>query len=194
MTTREEFKRRPVPSTWVVNKELEDQDRGVEKETHSSAIVWSKSDGDCIVNNNNNNNEYDQSNVVAANLKCCGSNGSKPPTGRIRKGLNGELGFKSFGDGKAIVVDDEMDYSEQVCSIKNLDNGEEFVVNEIREDGMWNKLKEVGTWRQMKIEEFEICARHSLILQELMRTQNVEEGNKDNVNLIVNGGVSMFQS
>ncbi|KAK8675758.1 hypothetical protein V6N13_033821 [Hibiscus sabdariffa] len=189
MTTREEFKRRPVPSTWVVNKELEDQDRGVEKETHSSAIVWSKSDGDCndVVISSSPLTLHPIHLLRFVLLV-------KPPTGRIRKGLNGELGFKSFGDGKAIVVDDEMDYSEQVCSIKNLDNGEEFVVNEIREDGMWNKLKEVGTWRQMKIEEFEICARHSLILQELMRTQNVEEGNKDNVNLIVNGGVSMFQS
>ncbi|KAK8670329.1 hypothetical protein V6N13_105085 [Hibiscus sabdariffa] len=63
-----------------------------------------------IVNNNKNNCEYDQSNVVAANLKHRKSNGSKPPTGRIRKALNGELGFKSFGDGKAIVLDDEMDY------------------------------------------------------------------------------------
>ncbi|KAG0458756.1 hypothetical protein HPP92_021884 [Vanilla planifolia] len=29
------------------------------------------------------------------------------------------------------------------CTIKNLDNGKEFVVNELREDGMWNKL---GRW------------------------------------------------
>ncbi|KAK8489853.1 hypothetical protein V6N13_050318 [Hibiscus sabdariffa] len=73
------------------------------------------------------------------------SNGSKLPKEHISLSLNGELGFKSFGDGKAIAVDDEMDYSEQVCIVKNLDNGEAFVVNDIREDEMWNKFKEVGT-------------------------------------------------
>ncbi|KAH8518563.1 hypothetical protein H0E87_000420, partial [Populus deltoides] len=47
----------------------------------------------------------------------------------------------------------------RVCTIKNLDNGKEFVVNEIREDGMWNKLKEVGTGRQLTMEEFEMSVR-----------------------------------
>ncbi|KAL6999480.1 hypothetical protein U1Q18_000641 [Sarracenia purpurea var. burkii] len=67
-----------------------------------------------------------------------------------------------------------------VCTIKNLDNGKQFVVNEVREDGMWNKLKEVETGRQLTMEEFEICVGHSPIVQELMRRQNVEDGNKDN--------------
>ncbi|PPD82282.1 hypothetical protein GOBAR_DD20786 [Gossypium barbadense] len=197
----------------LVKEELEDQDRGGEKESSSSGIVRSKSDGDCSAAavpssplslrsnssssilsvglctvNNNNISECDQSNAAAANLRRCGSNGSKPPKGRISKCLNGELSFKSFGDGEAVVVDDEMDCSEQVCTIKNLDNGEEFVVNEIREDGMWNKLKEVGTGRQLTMEEFEVCVGHSPIVQELMRRQNVEEGNKDNADLIVSGG------
>ncbi|TYH92322.1 hypothetical protein ES332_A13G174500v1 [Gossypium tomentosum] len=209
-----ELGRRSVSSNRLVKEELEDQDRGREKESSSSGIVRSKSDGDCsaaavpssplslrsnssssilsvglcTVNNNNNISECDQSNAAAANLRRCGSNGSKPPKERISKSLNGELSFKSFGDGEAVVVDDEMDCSEQVCTIKNLDNGEEFVVNEIREDGMWNKLKEVGTGRQLTMEEFEVCVGHSPIVQELMRRQNVEEGNKDNADLIVSGG------
>ncbi|XAR68366.1 hypothetical protein NMG60_11003466 [Bertholletia excelsa] len=74
-----------------------------------------------------------------------------------------------------------------VFTIKNLDNGKEFVVNEVREDGMWNKLKEVGTGRQLTMEEFEMCVGHSPIVQELMRRQNVEERNKDNVLRNVNG-------
>ncbi|KAK6229489.1 hypothetical protein SCA6_018440 [Theobroma cacao] len=148
--------------------------------------------GLCFVNNNNdsNNSECDHINAAAANLRSCESNGSicnKPPTGRSSKSLNGELGFKSFGGGE-VVVEDELDCSEQVCTIKNLDNGKEFVVNEIREDGMWNKLKEVGTGRQLTMEEFEMCVGHSPIVQELMRRQNVEEGNKDNADLNVNGG------
>ncbi|XP_012464134.1 uncharacterized protein LOC105783305 [Gossypium raimondii] len=208
-----ELGRRSVLSNRLVKEELEDQDRGGEKESSSSGIVRSKSDGDCSAAavpssplslrsnssssilsvglctvNNNNISECDQSNAAAANLRRCGSNGSKPPKGRISKCLNGELSFKSFGDGEAVVVDDEMDCSEQVCTIKNLDNGEEFVVNEIREDGMWNKLKEVGTGRQLTMEEFEVCVGHSPIVQELMRRQNVEEGNKDNADLIVSGG------
>ncbi|XP_072962244.1 uncharacterized protein [Typha angustifolia] len=58
--------------------------------------------------------------------------------------------------------------------IKDLDNGKEFVVKELREDGMWNKLREVGTGRQLSMEEFEMCVGRSPIVQELMRRQNVE--------------------
>ncbi|CAH9088223.1 unnamed protein product [Cuscuta epithymum] len=68
---------------------------------------------------------------------------------------------------------------ESVCTIKDLDNGKEFVVNEVREDGMWNKFKEVGTGRQLTMEEFEMCVGTSPIVQELMRRQNVEDRNKD---------------
>ncbi|XP_047333718.1 WD repeat-containing protein 44-like [Impatiens glandulifera] len=68
-------------------------------------------------------------------------------------------------------------------TIKDLDNGKQFVINEIREDGMSNKLKEVGTGRQLTVEEFEMSVGHSPIVQELMRRQNVELGN------IINGSV-----
>lgn len=77
---------------------------------------------------------------------------------------------------------------DQMCTIKNLDTGKEFVVNEIKEDGSWNKLKEVGTGKQMTMEEFELCVGHSPIVQELMRRQNVEEGNKDNLDSNGGGG------
>ncbi|XVE50333.1 hypothetical protein DITRI_Ditri01bG0153800 [Diplodiscus trichospermus] len=154
---------------------------------NSSSTILSV--GSCSVNNNNNS-ECDHINAAGVNLRSCESDGStcnKPPRGRSSKSLNGELGFKSFG-GREIMGEDEMDCCEQVCTIKNLDNGKEFVVNEIREDGMWNKLKEVGTGRQLTMEEFEMCVGHSPIVQELMRRQIVEEGNKDNAGLNVNGG------
>jgi WD40 repeat protein len=77
----------------------------------------------------------------------------------------------------------------EVCTIKNLDNGKEFVVNEIREDGMWNKLKEVGTGRQLTMEEFEMSVGHSPIVQELMRRQNVEDGTRGNLDSNANGGI-----
>ncbi|EOA29846.1 hypothetical protein CARUB_v10012940mg [Capsella rubella] len=67
----------------------------------------------------------------------------------------------------------------EACTIKNLDNGKEFVVNEIQEDGTWKKVKEVGTGTQMTMEEFEMCVGHSPIVQELMRRQNVEDSDKN---------------
>ncbi|CAH9108021.1 unnamed protein product [Cuscuta epithymum] len=75
-----------------------------------------------------------------------------------------------------------------VCIIKDLDNGKAFVVNEVSEDGTWNKLKELGTGRQLTMEEFEICVGTSPIVQELMRRQNVEDGGKDGLNSNSNGG------
>ncbi|KAL9259057.1 WD repeat-containing protein [Drosera capensis] len=83
------------------------------------------------------------------------------------------------GRGENVECDpNEEDGGAQMCTIKNLDNGKEFVVNEVREDGMWKKLKEVGTGRQLTMEEFEMCVGHSPIVQELMRRQNVEERGK----------------
>ncbi|XP_028807557.1 WD repeat-containing protein 44 [Neltuma alba] len=78
--------------------------------------------------------------------------------------------------------------NEQVCTIRDLDNGKEFVVKEVREDGTWSKLKEVGTGRQLTMEEFEMTVGHSPIVQELMRRQSVEEGNKDSVDSNASGG------
>ncbi|KAJ0733658.1 putative transcription factor WD40-like family [Helianthus annuus] len=71
--------------------------------------------------------------------------------------------------------DDDVD-EDAVCTIKNLDNGKEFVVKEVREDGMCGNLKEVGTGKQLTMEEFEMCVGHSPIVQELMRRHNFETG------------------
>lgn len=100
-----------------------------------------------------------------------------------RNGTGGECDEDSDCNVVARAVPDD-----QVCTIKNLDNGKEFVVNELREDGMWNKLKEVETGRQLTMEEFEMCVGHSPIVQELMRRQNVEECIKDNLDSNVSGG------
>ncbi|CAI8593091.1 unnamed protein product [Vicia faba] len=64
---------------------------------------------------------------------------------------------------------------DQACTIRDLDNGKEFVLKEVREDGMWNKVKEVATGRQLTMEEFEMTVGHSPIVQELMRRQNHED-------------------
>ncbi|XP_055807406.1 uncharacterized protein LOC129876107 [Solanum dulcamara] len=90
-----------------------------------------------------------------------------------------------FGDDSESNRDVEIE--ESVCTIKNLDNGKEFVVNEVREDGMWNKLKEVSTGKQLTMEEFDVCVGTSPIVQELMRRQNVEDGNNNNFDCNTNG-------
>lgn len=81
----------------------------------------------------------------------------------------------------------DVEIEESACTIKNLDNGKEFVVNEVREDGMWNKLKEVSTGKQLTMEEFDVCVGTSPIVQELMRRQNVEDGNNNNLDCNTNG-------
>lgn len=165
-------------------------------------------------NNNDSGNvsynvDQNQSVVVRKSPSGNSNNGSspvataalsnKPPTGRNCKrvdesrgdsmSLNGNGNY--IGNGGEVVEDFDGNgtagVDEQVCLIKNLDNGKEFVVNEIQEDGTWKKVKEVGTGRQLTIEEFEMCVGHSPIVQELMRRQNVEEGNKDSFDLNNNG-------
>ncbi|KAK4420345.1 Protochlorophyllide reductase, chloroplastic [Sesamum alatum] len=112
---------------------------------------------------------------------------NKPPKVKIRMDCTRNGSFNSL---LPVVRNEELDGSLEcngsedvngVCMIKNLDNGKEFVVNEVREDGTWEKIKEVGTGRQLTMEEFssEMCVGTSPIVQELMRRQNVENGNKE---------------
>ncbi|KAL6196477.1 hypothetical protein ACLB2K_032092 [Fragaria x ananassa] len=115
---------------------------------------------------------------------CNGSSAASPPP------LNKPPSGRNSRRGDEIRIEVEVPEEEEeelecnggsaseVCTIRNLDNGKEFVVNEIREDGMWNKLKEVGTGKQLTMEEFEMSVGHSPIVQELMRRQNVEESHK----------------
>ncbi|GKB08065.1 WD repeat-containing protein 44-like protein [Tanacetum coccineum] len=132
----------------------------------SRVVVRSKSVDDhdnirLIVDNNNENVDNNNNNIRNVLDKSPSVNG-KPPTGKgVRR------------SEEIVNVDENVD-----CMIKNLDNGEEFVVNDVREDGMCGNLKEVGTGRHLTMEEFEICVGHSPIVQELMRRQNVESGSE----------------
>lgn len=166
-------------------------------------------------NSNNNNCVYkSQSGRSNGSPVADASSPNKPPSGKNFKRLDeirsnptsssNSVSNRNLGSSEVeevlecngpdeVKVDDE---TPQVCTIRDLDNGKEFVVNEIREDGTLNKLKEVGTGRQFTLEEFQmICVGHSPIVQELMRRQNVEEGNKDcsdsNVNGVSGGGSKM---
>ncbi|KAK1435669.1 hypothetical protein QVD17_01435 [Tagetes erecta] len=105
---------------------------------------------------------------------------NKLPAGKLGEETSEYDNFKeldvSSKDGE---ISEEARLDDEVCLIKNLDNGKEFVVDEVREDGMWGTLKDVGTGRRLTMEEFEMCVGHSPIVQELMRRQNVEAGNKE---------------
>ncbi|KAL5994528.1 hypothetical protein ACLOJK_024581 [Asimina triloba] len=118
---------------------------------------------------------------------------NKPPIGKSSRRVEPMNPISSHAtpqnDGDPDIVSHE-----QLCTIKNLDNGKEFVVNEFGEDGMWNKLREVATGRQLTREEFEMSVGHSPIVQELMRRQNFEEslgcGKKDDLDSSGNSGGS----
>ncbi|XP_061367270.1 uncharacterized protein LOC133310367 [Gastrolobium bilobum] len=169
----------------------------------AASMVRSKSDGACENynnSNNNSNNNNDSSSSILSILSVNNRNGEggspgKPPSGKSCKG-------SESSPSAVVVVEEEVERvketetekekEQQVCTIRDLDNGKEFVVKEVREDGMWDKLREVETGRQFTMEEFQMTVvGHSPIVQELMRRQNVEEGNgngnaKDNVDNIFN--------
>ena len=139
-----------------------------------SSIVSISSVSDTVNRNSNTKSDYNGSNrngVVGSDL------GSyNPPLESMNNGgwkieeVQSECGEECLSGVEKI---------DRVSRIKNLDNGKEFVVNEVREDGVWNNLKEVGTGRQLTMEEFDICVGHSPIVQELMRRQSVQDkGNK----------------
>lgn len=127
---------------------------------------------------------------------------NKPPIGKARRTME-EIKMDSHNSTHTPVVpadDNDLDDSgitvepTRLCTIKNLDNGKEFVVNEVGEDGMWNKLREVGTGRQLTQEEFMMSVGHSPIVQELMRRQNVEESSRKKDDLDCNGNSSGSKS
>ncbi|PIA27425.1 hypothetical protein AQUCO_07800041v1 [Aquilegia coerulea] len=171
-------------------------------------VLGNSSSIDCslVVNSNHFQSKSRSNNVCNGSpIVNLASSPNKPPTGKhFRKGEEGRNDFMDIcpnpsseslpelisANGGEVVDDLDCngvveDFSDQVCTIKNLDNGKEFVVNELREDGMWNKVREVGTDRQLTMEEFESCVGHSPIVQELMRRQNVElsNGKIDDMNL-----------
>mgnify|MGYP000400284025 CR=1 FL=1 len=69
------------------------------------------------------------------------------------------------------------------CRIKDLDSGNEFVVNELGKDGLWNRLKVLDTGKEISLEEFESCLGLSPIVQEVMRRQKAVD---DDVHIYAN--------
>nr|GEY70376.1 hypothetical protein [Tanacetum cinerariifolium] len=68
---------------------------------------------------------------------------------------------------------------ESILLIKNLDNGNEFMVKECHNEGNWNKLSDVQTGKQITMEEFEKNVGYSPKVKELMRKS--EDGDRKNL-------------
>ncbi|KAL3820958.1 hypothetical protein ACJIZ3_006863 [Penstemon smallii] len=168
----------------------------------SAAIVRSKSDVNCNLHAEFHSNiSHTGIGVDVNNYNQSGRSGNEfPVTSTVSpsKLPKGNMRNASFNSLLPVSRNAELDESLKgnvgddvnvVCMIKNLDNGKEFLVNEVRDDGMWEKIKEVGTGRQLTMEEFssEMYVGTSPIVQELMRRQNVEDGTKEGLSLNANG-------
>ncbi|KAK8540476.1 hypothetical protein V6N13_028095 [Hibiscus sabdariffa] len=64
-----------------------------------------------------------------------------------------------------------------VCRIKNLDDGTEFIVDELSRDGMFKGLREVGSNNLLTIDEFERKLGLSPLVQKAMRREVKEVSN-----------------
>lgn len=56
-----------------------------------------------------------------------------------------------------------------LCRIKNLDDGREFVVDEVDQDGMLSRLREIGSDQSFSFEEFQRAIGTSGLVQQLLR-------------------------
>ncbi|KAK8565688.1 hypothetical protein V6N12_059243 [Hibiscus sabdariffa] len=65
-----------------------------------------------------------------------------------------------------VALDDNL-----VCRIKNLDDGKEFVVDEVSQDGMPRKLREIGSNHLLTVDEFERMLGLSPVVQQAMRRE-----------------------
>ncbi|OMP08667.1 hypothetical protein COLO4_06236 [Corchorus olitorius] len=64
-----------------------------------------------------------------------------------------------------------------VCRIKNLDDGTEFIVDELSQDGMLRRLREVGSNHLLTVDEFERRLGMSPLVQKAMRREVKEVSN-----------------
>lgn len=75
--------------------------------------------------------------------------------------------------GSPVVLNDHA--LELPCRVKDLDSGVEFIVNEVGEDGSWNRLKELHSGRELTLEEFESSLGLSPVVQEVMKRERVSD-------------------
>lgn len=111
-------------------------------------------------------------------------------TDRITQCSGAVLGSLSFDDGLSLSLSSMSSRSNDaselvegraeeslVCKIRNLDDGTEFVVDELGQDGMLRRLRKVGSDGFLTVEEFERSLGFSPLVQRLMH-KGVEEAFK----------------
>ncbi|KAK9055506.1 hypothetical protein SSX86_026589 [Deinandra increscens subsp. villosa] len=95
-----------------------------------------------------------------------------------------------------VVLSSPSSQKESIILIKNLDNGNEFMVKDCHNEGNWNKLNDVKTGNQITMEEFEKNAGHSPKVKELMRkdVKNVNGGDVSGNRKLTPGNSSLHKS
>ncbi|KAK6162212.1 hypothetical protein DH2020_002053 [Rehmannia glutinosa] len=70
------------------------------------------------------------------------------------------------------LVEDGATEDNQTWKIKNLDNGTEFVMDELAEDGSLNTLREVGSNKMISLDELQKTFGSSTLVQQLLRKES----------------------
>ncbi|KAK6947960.1 WD40 repeat [Dillenia turbinata] len=102
--------------------------------------------------------------------------------GRITEETGAVLRNSDFGERLSVSrssrscwsneASEEIDSEESfVCRIKNLDDGTEFVVDELGQDGMLRRLRQVGSNRLVTIEEFQLNLGSSPLVERFLRKE-----------------------
>ncbi|XWS76852.1 hypothetical protein CRYUN_Cryun01aG0213400 [Craigia yunnanensis] len=130
----------------------------------------------------------DQSVSEGPSNMCCDE--IEVETDRIMKKSEAVLGSSSFDEGFSSSKSSMSCWSSDsrellngalddnfVCRIKNLDDGTEFVVDELSQDGMFRRLQEAGSNRSLTVDEFERKLGLSPLIQQAMHKEVKEVSN-----------------
>ncbi|KAJ8538622.1 hypothetical protein K7X08_029918 [Anisodus acutangulus] len=116
---------------------------------------------------------------IGLNSNCDRADGLEPD--RIRDGNEAELANSesennffsgrssdSFEPNEGTELEEDSVENPMYWKIRNLDNGSEFVADELGKDGMLSRLREVGTNKVFTIEEFTRTLGSSALVQQLL--------------------------
>ncbi|KAF8413358.1 hypothetical protein HHK36_001338 [Tetracentron sinense] len=105
-------------------------------------------------------------------------------SGAVLRTSDSEDGFLSSRSSMSCWSNDAPDLLENgtseenfVCRIKNLDDGTEFIVDELGQDGVLGRFREVGSNRLITVEEFQRTLGLSPLVQQFMQREVEEASN-----------------
>ncbi|XP_077248524.1 uncharacterized protein LOC143888106 [Tasmannia lanceolata] len=106
-------------------------------------------------------------------------------SGAVLRNSDFEDGFSSSWSNRS---DDAPDLSvvgvsegNSLCRIRNLDDGTEFIVDELGQDGTLSRLREVGSDRVYTVDEFQSMLGLSPFIQQFMRREVAQSSNSNGV-------------